>query len=435
MLLCATHPAAWSCPAEQIPERIVSQGQPATPETAVQTAPATQDLPELTPEELKALQEALAIDAADQAPALNTAMPSLGNANPMTSSFATGAVPLQSANPDIAFILDTAGSWFSDEPQQLGAHDPNRTGFTLQQLEMSIGSNVDPFFRMDANLVFSQFGVEVEEAYGTTLALPHGLQVRMGQLLTRFGRLNNTHPHSWHFLDQPLVNGKFFGGEGSRGLGAEISWLSPLPWFAELVFSTTDAAGACCARSFYGGDDLGVEEPIDLLATTALKQFFPFDEDWSLAWGLSGQLGPNPTGNGNRSMILGTDLYLRYRPVASAVRSAVSLQVESMYRSRQTPGDRLEDWGAYAQLVWNINLRWETGARYEYVTGALDDFLDPEWTEDRQRITGQITYYPSHFSRLRLQASEDRLEWLDEPIYAVMFGTEVLIGAHGSHGF
>ena len=59
----------------------------------------------------------------------------------------------------------------------------------------------------------AEFGVEVEEAYLTTLALPANLQVRASQFLTRFGRLNSTHPHAWDFTDQPLVNGRFFGGE------------------------------------------------------------------------------------------------------------------------------------------------------------------------------------------------------------------------------
>ena len=55
---------------------------------------------------------------------------------------------------------------------------------------------VDPYFRFDSNLVFSQFGVEIEEAYATTLDLPANLQVRAGQFLTRFGRINATHPHA-----------------------------------------------------------------------------------------------------------------------------------------------------------------------------------------------------------------------------------------------
>ena len=121
--------------------------------------------------------------------------------------------------------------------------------------------------------MFSQFGVEVEEAYGTTLALPWNLQLRAGQFLTRFGRINSTHPHTWAFLDQPLVVGTFFGGEGNRGLGLEVSWLASfLPWYVELVGSSHQANGDCCMRSYYGAQDLGVKELTDFVYTTALDR-------------------------------------------------------------------------------------------------------------------------------------------------------------------
>ena len=167
-------------------------------------------------------------------------MSTMGTA-PSAPAAAPPATGGSSFELDLAFILDVAGAWFSDEPLQTGAHDPSDTGFHLQQLEMSIGANVDHLFDLRANLVFSAFGVEVEEAYGRTLALPGGLQARMGQFLTRMGRLNATHPHAWSFVDQPLVNGTFLGSEGSRGLGAEVSWLAPTPWYVELLASATDA--------------------------------------------------------------------------------------------------------------------------------------------------------------------------------------------------
>ena len=387
-------------------------------------------------DELEAIRAALEADTAlieaerpspPPAPALAPASPAVGSR--LASS---GGL----ANPDIALILDTAGAWFSTPDNlQTGAHDPGRTGFNLQQLEMSLGASVDPFFRMDANIVFAQFGVEVEEAYATTLSFPANLQVRAGQFLTRFGRLNPTHPHSWSFADQPIISGKFFGGEGNRGLGAEISWLSPLPWYVELVASATDAAGACCARSYFGAEDLGVLTPLDMLTTVSLKQFFALSDDLSLMWGVTAQQGPNASGNGNRTEIYGTDLYLRYRPVASPKRDSLSLTVEAMVRRRQLPGLLLVDGGLYSQLVWKMNLRWETGCRYEWVTGTQDDPLDPLWTSHRQRASGQLTFYPSHFSRLRLQGNYDVPTWRDEPIIAGFLALEVLIGAHGAHTY
>ena len=97
--------------------------------------------------------------------------------------------------------------------------------------------------------------------------------------------------------------------------------------------------------------------------------------------------------------------------------------------------DALEDWGLYSQLVWNIDKRWEVGARGERVEGVQDDPLDPEWVKPRRRTTVQWTFYPSHFSRLRLQGSRDEPPWRKDPTHAVFLALEVLIGAHGAHTF
>lgn len=420
--------------ARGVPERAPESGdeQPDAPEDGgsadVGSAGDT-----LSDEEQRALEEALAADQdARDEEREGSGQRDQSGADQDRGGFAAA---IQSLNPEISFILDVAAAYFSEEPMQLGAHDPNRTGFTFQQLEMALGANVDPFFRFDANLVFSEFGVEVEEAYGTTLAIPGRLQFRYGQYLTAFGRLNRTHPHSWSFVDQPLVNGKFFGGEGSRGLGAEVSWLAPTPWYLELIASMNMAIGECCARSFFGGDNPGVRGVDDFLYTLAIKQFFDLSPDWGLQFGLSGQFGPNPTGLGNRSEIYGADLYLRYRPVDSTRRQALSLQVEVMHRRRQVPDDLLEDWGGYAQVVWNVTEQWETGARYGFVTGVDDDYLDDEWDDLRHRVSVQGTFYPSHFSRFRMQLSYDDPTWEPRPILAAMLSAEILVGAHGAHEY
>ncbi|MBO9538996.1 zinc-regulated TonB-dependent outer membrane receptor [bacterium] len=341
----------------------------------------------------------------------------------------------QSMNPDLSFILDGSLAGFSRTPDQRGGHDPSKNGFNLQQLELSVRSVVDPFWRFDGNLVFSQYGVEVEEAYATTTALPHDLQLRAGQFLTRFGRLNPTHPHAWEFVDQPLVLGKFFGGEGNRGLGTELSWLSPLPWYLEVVGSATEAGGASTARSFFGGQDLGVQGPLDLQYTGAIKQFFPLSDAWSLSWGLSGATGPNSSGRSNRSDIYGTDLYLKYRPATSGDPTVIGLTCEALARRRQVPGAVLGDMGGYASAFWKFDPSWAVAARYESVTGTANDPLDPEWTGGRQRASANLTYWPSEFTRIRLQGSADVRRWVSEPTYAAMLAFETVIGAHGAHAF
>jgi hypothetical protein len=388
--------------------------------------------PEVTEEEKRALEEALGKDAA-AARELAPPLPASG----------VGRV-LQSMNPDLSFVADVALAYFSvADPLEGGAHDPARTGFNLQQLEMAVGQAVDPYFRFDAFLVFSQFGVEVEEAYATTLSLPHRTQLRLGQFLTRFGRLNATHPHAWHFVDQPFALTRVFGGESNRGLGAEGSWLAPLPWYLELVGSVTEAGGAATARSFLGGGTYRLTSPLDFQFTTAVKQFFPFGDDVSLLWGLSAANGPNPTGAGNRTDVFGTDLYVKYRPITVAGdQTVVSLQSEVLYRRRQLPRALLTDLSGYAQLFYGAHHRWGVAARYELGTPSLgqdgrvaDDPLDPEWRRARQRVAANVTVWPTEFSRARLQGSVDLPGWREGPEWSVALNFEFSVGAHGAHAF
>jgi hypothetical protein len=439
-LLCAPAAVRGQPAPQPLPDTPSGENTPAPqpPPAEPQPPPAAEDAPapepQLSAEELAEIEAALGQDAAAQAAArpepASTGKPGLLGA-------------LQSMNPDISFIADVALAWLSSEDNlQTGGHDPARNGFTLQQLEMSIGSAVDPYFRVDGNIVFSQFGVEIEEIYATTLALPWSLQARAGQFLTRFGRINATHPHTWDFVDQAFAIGRYFGAEGNRGLGVELSYLTPLPWYVEIVGSVTEAGGAATARSFFGAAPLSVASVLDFQSTLAVKQFFALGPDWSLLWGMSAATGPNGTGHDNRSDVYGMDVYLKYRPTTRQSDTTVALQAEWFQRRRQVPRDLLADSGGYAYLTWRFDKRWATAVRWELGLPAENragdtggDYLDPAWTASRQRVSANLTYWPTEYSRLRAQGSLDAPGWRDEPIYALMLACEFTIGAHGAHAF
>jgi len=387
-----------------------------------------------TPAEQREIQAALAADSSAQTP--SPAPP------PSSAAPAPAASGVQSLNPDMSLIADFAAAAFSDDAHlQTGAHDPQRNGFNLQALELSLGAAVDPYLRFDSHIAFDLEGVDVEEAYGTTLGLPFRLQARLGQFLNRFGRLNASHPHAWNFADQPFALGRVFGAEGNKGLGAELSWLTPLPWYVELVGSSIMAEGDETSRSFLGGSERSVRGPQDLELLAAAKQFFPLSDDWSLAWGLSGAFGPNPSGPGNRSALYGTDVYLKYRPITSQSPLVLSLTSEWYYRRRQVPDDIVQDVSSYTELFLRFAERWSTAARYEHGTApfgtsgkAIVDALDPDWTASRQRAALSLTHYPSEFSRFRLQISRDMPGWRSG-IWAGFLTAELAIGAHGAHAF
>ena len=362
---------------------------------------------------------------------------------------------VQSMNPEISFILDATGAWFSDEPDLRGGHDPSSMGFNLQGLELAVGASVDPFFRFDGSILFSLFGVEIEEAYGTTLNLPLQLQAKFGQFKTNFGRLNPTHLHTWAFATQPLVNAKFFGGESLRGLGVELSQIVlPIPGTFRWYVSVQNIAGASTGRSFVPSSS-DISSLTDLTATVRLEEYVGLSQNLSLLTGLNYAVGRNKSGRRNISEIYGLDLFLKWKNATKGGRSSVGWQTEFMIRRRQVPGDVLEDYGGYTQVRWRPNRYWGAGLRYEYVSGigpesnqpsifggttqAVDP-LDPNWTQGRQRGAAQVSFYPSHFSRLRLQYSLDHMPYRagssnSELVHQVFLQAELVAGSHGSHEF
>jgi hypothetical protein len=401
----------------------------------------------LSADELAEIERAAGSDASElpAEPASPTA------AAPSDGGNVLGLIDQVAFLPDISLVLMLEASYSSNaEADEVGESAPSvppessyAPGFGLgAELELALGKSVDPYFRMDANIGFSPEGVELEEAYATTLALPWNLQARAGYFLTQFGRLNSTHRHSWTFADRPMMLAKVFGAEGNRGLGLELGWLAPLPWYVEIVGSTSLASGEGTARSFYGAEDLGIESPIDLQNTIAVKQFFDLADDWSLLFGLSAANGPNSSADDARTDVYGTDLYLKYRPITRQSFSVVSLQAEWLYRRRSVPGAILQDTGGYAELFWRFAQRWGTAARYEYATPTYDssggivvDPLDPAETASHHRASLNLSFWPTEFSRLGLQTAADAPRWDDLPRFTAMLTGEVSAGVHGAHKF
>jgi hypothetical protein len=386
-------------------------------------------LPPLSAEEAAKLAAELGADAPPPPPAI----PDLSRVN------VAAMIPgVASMNPDIAFIFDFDAAGFRGPPLQTGGHDPDHSGFTLRQVELAAGASVDPYARFDVDLVFKE-GVEVEEAYITTLSLPFSLQARVGDMFTHLGRQNEKHPHAWSFVDQPLVYGKFLGEDGQHLKGAELSWLSPLPWSVTLYGMVAEAGEPATSVSYSPTEDAlaFVNNPLDLVYLGVVEQFIPVGDDFAILWGLSTEAGPAQyLGEGGRAELQATDLLLRYKPADSESRWSVELQLEALLRTRHQSDELLIDEGGYAQLLWRLNPEWETGVRYEIVNGIDDDTDDPSGIGPLvQRGAAQVTFYPSHFSRLRFQASVADRHDGSPPTIAGFLDFEVLIGAHGSHSY
>jgi hypothetical protein len=175
----------------------------------------------------------------------------------------------------------------------------------------------------------------------------------------------------------------------------------------------------------------------DLLYMTRLKTAWNPSDTIEVVQGVSGLFGPNAAGEDTYTKIFGLDVYGKWRPLtATAGFPFVALQVEAMWRRYETSEDRsdnLHDRGFYVQGLWGFTRRWVAGTRVEYADG--NDATDP-LRDRRVRVSPNLTFYPSEFSKWRLQYNFDRAEHLDdEPLHAVFLQFEFLIGSHGAHLF
>ena len=384
---------------------------------------------------------------------------------------------------------------------ELGHHDPNQQGFTLQGVELSLSGAVDPYFRGNINLSYGttpegDSNFEFEEGWIETVSLPANLQVRAGQVFTDFGRQNSQHLHNWSFVDTPLVNGRLLGPDALRNPGAWVSWLMPVPFYSQFLFGIQDSQGETAA-SFRGGSDAlsgetmdglpfsyrptdndrGVVHFQDMLLSARYEVSADLTDAQTLLVGFSGAFGPNSRGGAEggdtRTSIGGMDVTWKWTsPQQHGGFPFVAWQTEAMVRSYQAgsydwstaapgepvlteiatgapaylPLERLTDYGLYSQVLYGFRKGWVAGLRYDWVSSQVANYEQVGYEYEgtafyrdparapRWRLAPNLTWYPTEFSKLRLQFNYDHRDaWPDA--CSVWLQLEVALGAHAAHKF
>ena len=388
------------------------------------------------------------------------------------------------------------------EALQGGHHDPKRTGFTLQDAELGLAGAVDPYVNGEAYISFNIDGsgetvVELEEAFMTTQSLPHGLQVEMGHFLTEFGRINPSHPHSWQWMDQPIVNTRMFGGDGMRAPGVRAGWLAPTSWFSQVHFGVQYPKGETMVSFLSNSEifavehDHGEEEEAEshghshsaraigngrfefvdqevrsldhLVYLARWENSMDLTDEVTTLFGLSGLHGPNAAAGD--TWLFGADLVAKWKPArnyrgwpfvlfeteimgrsyhagpgAIAEHEHEEEEEEEEHEEHGQLGATIHDWGLTAQLLYGFRPKWAAGLRYEYAGGWGESHggraADP-YRNDRYRVSPLLSWYPSEFLRFRLQYNYDHADHLEEggDAHTIWFGAEFLWGTHPAHKF
>ncbi len=276
-------------------------------------------------------------------------------------------------------------------------------GLHFDEAELSLISVVDPYWTLNANIVFATDGVTPEEVWARNTSLP-GVQLKLGMLRGSFGRHGLLHPHAFPFVEAPIVMANTIGEEGFKATGVEAAWLTPLPWYSELTGGVYEAKPAGADQPLDFGSSRHDNVPflfhyknqVDVTDATTME----IGQSWLQGRGVEGE--PNGA--------LGADLTFRNVPARNSNRRGWILQGEYIQRYATAAGDYIRGPdGGYASFQYRLSQLWWVGARADWARQSTADFLvdasgDPV-TGDVSRATFNLAWAPSEFSFVRLEYS------------------------------
>jgi hypothetical protein len=356
------------------------------------------------------------------------------------------AAPIQRLLPDLSVVGDIVADLSPDSSTQ---EDGAR--FTVRHVELAAQAAVDPYFRGDVFLGFSDAeGVEVEQAFLTTTAFPWALEVRLGKQLMPVGKLNVLHRHDLHTIEYPYVLQRFLGEEGLKGTGVYVSRVfAPLGFYQEVQLAAVDGLGE--APEEFEPIRSPTEDLDGLGYSGRLRSYWDLSESANLE--ISGSaltaLRPQPLlldgetsdlGVNARQTLVGGDVTFRWRPLAQGLYRSFILQVELLHQINSEPdlagvpsaydyGGPLDDYsGAYAFARWQVTRRGYVGSRFDWLQDVELDGAD------LRAVSGYYEFFPSEFSKL-LVAYERVLPEDGDGVNRILLQAAFALGPHRPHPF
>ncbi len=399
-------------------------------------------------------------------------MKELGGAlAPTTSGGGTSSGPVgpQSGptNPRLLPDFSAVGDLVGDLSPK-GSSQADRSRFGVREVEIAVQSVVDPYFRGDVFLGFSDLEkVSIEQAFLTTTALPNQLEAKLGRFLMPFGKQNTTHRHDLHTIEYPYVIQKLLSGDGLKGTGIWGSRVfSPFGFFQELNITAVD-------RLSERLDNLSTIDPVNkslggLGYSARLRNYVDLSESQNFELSFSAltgvreqpldslyatRLGGGINATNARQSTFGADLTYRWRPLQQGLYKSFILQTEVMHQvNEKTPsvpavvqcivecghsgpfipgsyaGPTRDYTGAYVFARLQTGQRTYLATRYDYVQ-------NPE-NAGRTLNAGSVyaEWYPSEFTKL-MAAYEGLSSQDTEFTHRLLVQAVFSLGPHKPHPF
>lgn len=282
-------------------------------------------------------------------------------------------------NPDIGVIADTVLKLDSPKTDTEGSDR-----ISVREMELVLGSAVDPYSRFDASIGFSDLeDVHLSEAYLTRFDLPLDSTARIGRFKPKYGKALIYHRDIIETVDYPLAVRRFFGDDGLNKTGADATTPLDLP----MDSSHEVSFGALEGGNGEGGSAFGNTRRRPTLYGH-LRNYWDLSDVQSLELGVSHMMGSSDADSAFETNIAGLDgtfLYL-YGPD-----QRFKLQSELFFLNRAESADE-HVLGAYALADVRFHKQWSTGFRFDSV-------------DEDMGYTGYVTFHQTDFARWRIQAS------------------------------
>jgi len=399
--------------------------------------------------------------AADQAQSAQQA--AVAAPAPVEAAPATASGGLSNAvNPALSLILAGRYADYSQDPSTrsitgfLSKADTSDAlgprGFSLGESELTVSANVDHLFFAQATFgVTPEDTIGVEEAYGLTTALGHGLTIKGGRFFSAIGYQNSVHAHAWDFVDPSLVQ-RVFLGENYGDDGVQLNWVAPLPVFVEIggeIGRGSNPPGTDRNKNGIGagtvfahvGDDIGTGGSYRFGASMLRTST---DSSGATLGELDDLSGGANQFNGD-TQIYGVDFVYKWAPNGNPKYRNFKFVTEWFHRRRSgelnfEPFSQQQS-GWYVQGIYQFLPEWRVGLRYDQLDqgswdvgplAAASGIAKPDFTP--RRYSTMLDWNPSEFSRLRLQYNQDKsqLGLTDHQFFLQYIYS---LGAHGAHKF
>lgn len=359
----------------------------------------------------------------------------------LTAAPVTAADASRDFNPAISvnsLLLYTGGlvEEHHDEEEDSHAHAAGE-GLSLQETEVQFTANVDAYAAANVTLAMhGSAGVEAEEAYLELLTLPRGLGLRAGIMLWEFGKQNSLHTHQRPFVEQPAAWESLLGEHGLSGAAVELSWLSPLPWYAELL-----ATAAPLGEAVYNLHEL----PENTWSTgLRLRQLWDLSDaatfDLGASWhggDVAHEHGEEPDieiESGTRAF-LGVDGTLKWTGAGANPRQ-LELQGEWLRRRDELDDETLEADGFLVSARARVTRRFWLGGRFDafrppHHEGSGEE--DHAHAEDTDTWTVSLAFVPSEFQAWRIDLLSREID--GESDTGIRAQVNFTIGSHPAHRY